>query len=294
MINPTVDVLSYRWDFGDGVIKIKENPTKHAYTYVPPSGKTIATLFVENNGCSNPYYKDILMHYVHADFSIADVASGKLNDTVTCLGEAFNFINTSANSDVYKWEYDAKTSISKDIDAYAFQKEDTFNVRLFVSNNAYGCKDDTIKQVIVSKQPTVKGIIEPICKGSGPIKLSTADTLINHVYSWSPTSLTPIKNTMYTVTITDTINNCQSKNDVLAVIVEDIDKIIWDTTIIIGDIIPLPIDNQYGTIDFKWDPSEGLSCLQCPSPKIQPLNDFTYNVIMKDNKNCNFSNTGYF
>ena len=294
MINESPDVDKFRWDFGDGVIDVANKISKHTYTYVPPSGKTIATLFVENNGCSNPYYQDILMHYVHADFSISDLSSGKLNDTVTCLGGAFNFTNTSTNSDVYKWEYDSKSSVYKDVDSYTFNKEDTFDIHLYVSNNVYGCKDDTVKQVIVSKQPSVKGIIEPICKGAGPIKLGTMDTLINHVYTWSPSSLTPIKNTVYTVTITDTINHCESKNDVLAVIVEDIDKIIWDTTIIIGDKIPLPIDNQYGTINFNWNPTVGLSCLQCPTPKIQPIKDIEYNVFMKDNKNCNFSNTGYF
>ncbi len=294
MTNASLDVASHRWDFGDGVIKINENPTKHAYTYVPPSGKTIATLFVENNGCSNPYYQDILMHYVHADFEITDLGSKIQNDTVTCIGDAFSFTNTSVNSDVYKWEYDAKTTVSKDVESYAFPKEDTFNIHLYVTSNAFGCKDDTVRQVIVSKKPSVQGYIEPICKGAGPIKLSTMDTLKNHVYTWSPTNLKPMKNTIYTVTINDTINKCTSSNDVLAVIVEDIDKIIWDTTIIIGDKILLPIDNQYGTIDFTWNPTVGLSCLQCPTPKIQPFKDIEYNVFMKDNKNCNFSNTGYF
>lgn len=294
MTNASLDVASHRWDFGDGVIKINENPTKHAYTYVPPSGKTIATLFVENNGCSNPYYQDILMHYVHADFEITDLGSKIQNDTVTCIGDAFSFTNTSVNSDVFKWEYDAKTTVSKDVESYAFPKEDTFNIHLYVISNAFGCKDDTVRQVIVSKKPSVQGYIEPICKGAGPIKLSTMDTLKNHVYTWSPTNLKPMKNTFYTVTINDTINKCTSSNDVLAVIVEDIDKIIWDTTIIIGDNILLPIDNQYGTIDFTWNPTVGLSCLQCPTPKIQPFKDIEYNVFMKDNKNCNFSNTGYF
>lgn len=294
MTNASSDVATYRWDFGDGVIKTKENPTKHAYTYAPPSGKTIATLFVENNGCSNPYYQDVLMHYVHADFEITDLGSNKQNDTVTCLGEAFSFTNTSENSDVYKWEYDSKTTVSKDVESYAFPKEDTFNIHLYVTSNSFGCKDDTVKQVIVSKKPSVKGFIEPVCKGAGPIKLSTMDTLKNHVYSWSPTSLTPTKNTVYTVTIKDTINNCTSSNDVLAVIIEDIKPIDWDTTIIIGDKIPLPIDNQYGTIDFTWKPLEGLSCLQCPLPIIQPLSDIIYNVEMKDKKNCGFKNNGIF
>ena len=294
MINPSPDVKSYRWDFGDGVIDSLNNPTKHTYNYVPPSGKTVATLFVQNNGCSNPYFQDVNMHYVHADFAVTDLGSYILNDTVTCLGDAFSFTNTSENSDIYKWEYDNNTSITKDIDSYTFPKTDTFNIHLFVSNNAYGCKDDTIKQVIVSKKPSVKGIIEPICKGIGTVKLSTKDTLTNHIYTWSPSNLTPSKNTIYTVTVNDTINHCSSTDDVLAVVIEDINPISWDTTIIIGEKVKLPIDNQNSTINFTWKPSDGLSCLQCAYPITQPLKDIIYTVLMKDNNNCGFTNNGVF
>ena len=194
----------------------------------------------------------------------------------------------------YKWEYDNNTTITKDINSYTFPKTDTFNIHLFVSNNAYGCKDDTIKQVIVSKKPSVKGIIEPICKGIGTVKLSTKDTLTNHIYTWSPSNLTPSKNTIYTVTVNDTINHCSSTDDVLAVVIEDINPISWDTTIIIGEKVKLPIYNQNGTINFTWKPSDGLSCLQCAYPITQPLKDIMYTVLMKDNNNCGFTNNGVF
>ena len=294
MINASSDVKTFRWDFGDGVNDSVHNPAKHTYTYVPPTGKTVATLFVQNSGCSNPYAQDITMHYVHADFAITDLGSNLQNDTVTCLGEGFSFTNTSENSDVYKWQFDNQTSVSKDIDSHIFPTVDTFDVHLFVTNNAYGCKDDTVKKVIVVKNPSVKGIIDPVCIGKGAIKLATSDTLINHTYSWSPSNTNPIKTTTYTVTVTDNINHCSSKNDVLAVVIEDINPINWDTTIIIGDKINLPIDNQHGTINFTWTPSDGLSCLQCVKPVVQPLKDITYTVVMKDNNNCGFSNNGIF
>jgi gliding motility-associated-like protein len=294
MTNPSKDVKTFRWDFGDGVLDSLNSPTKHTYSYVPPSGKTVATLFVQNGSCSNPYTMDINMHYVHADFAITDLGSKQQNDTVTCLGEGFSFTNTSENADVYKWQYDKASSISKDVDSYIFPTVDTFNVHLFVTNNAYGCKDDTIKQVIVAKNPSVIGLIKPVCIGKGAINLATSDTLKNHIYTWSPANNNPIKTTTYTVTVTDTINHCSGINDVLAIVVEDIQPITWDTTIIIGDKIALPIDNQHGTVNFTWTPSDGLSCLQCPKPKAQPLKDIVYTVVMKDNNNCGFSNNGTF
>lgn len=294
MINASADVKSFRWDFGDGVLDSVSNPIKHTYSYVPPSGKIKATLFVQNNGCSNPYDQNIDMHYVHADFAITDLGSYKLNDTITCLGESFSFTNTSENSDVYSWDFDAKQSLTKDIESYTFPKTDTFNIRLSVSNKAFGCKDDTIKQVIVVNKPSVKGIIDPICKGVGKVVFKTKDTLANHTYTWSPTILNPSKNTIYTVTVTDTIYQCKTSDDVLAVVIEDIKPIYWDTTIIVGDKAKLPINNQNGTIIFDWNPSDGLNCLQCSFPLAQPLKDIQYNVVMKDNNNCGFTGNGVF
>lgn len=293
-INPTPDVKTFKWDFGDGTNLSNITPVTHTYNFLPNTAtKTKVTLFVENQGCSNPIAKEILIHFVKAKFTTTDLSSNKTEDTLTCLGQSFNFTNTSENCDVFKWNFNNQISITKDISTYTFPKTDTFNVNLSVSNNKNGCKDDITKQVIVVNNPQVKGIINPICIGKNAIKLTIADSIKKATYVWSPVNLTPNKTTTYSITVTDT-NNCTSKNDVLAIVIEDINPINWDTTIIIGDKINLPINNQYGTINFTWTPSDGLSCLQCEKPLVQPLKDITYTVVMKDNNNCGFSNNGVF
>ena len=60
----------------------------------------------------------------------------------------------------------------------------------------------------------------------------------------------------------------------------------FDTTIVIGDTVKLPIDNLNGGILFTWAPTTGLSCLQCPYPVVHPLKDILYNVSMSDKKGC--------
>jgi gliding motility-associated-like protein len=77
------------------------------------------------------------------------------------------------------------------------------------------------------------------------------------------------------------------------VVIQPIDHIDWDTTIVIGDAIKLPINNQYNTVLFNWNPTEGLSCKDCSFPLIQPFADIIYSVEMKDKLNC-FTETGIF
>jgi gliding motility-associated-like protein len=95
------------------------------------------------------------------------------------------------------------------------------------------------------------------------------------------------------VTAKDTIDNCSNSDDVLMVVIQPIDHIDWDTTIVIGDGIKLPINNQYNTVLFNWNPNEGLSCSDCSYPFIRPLADIVYTVEMKDKLNC-FNETGIF
>lgn len=293
-INPTQDVKTFRWDFGDGTNLSDVSPVTHTYNYLPNTAtKTKVTLFVENNGCSNPIEKEILIQFVKANFDITDLTNSIIGDTSTCLGQSFSFTNSSVNSDVYKWSINNETKISKDIDSYTFPSVDTFDVNLAVTNNEIGCKDDITKKVIIFKLPEVNGVIAPVCIGKSTIKLTVANSIPKATYTWSPADLSPIKTTTYVVTVVDS-SGCTSKDDVLAVVVEDIQPINWDTTIVIGDKIHLPIDNQYGTIDFTWTPNDGLSCLQCPKPFVQPLKDLVYTVVMKDNNNCGFSNNGIF
>ena len=290
------EATSFKWDFDDGTIDSINTKISHQYNILPPSGKVTAKLIVFNGVCpSDPITKEIFIKYVKADFNTFDIAQGEIDDTI-CYGDAYNFINNSASANQYKWIYDTNNQVSssKDLNNIVFNSSGEKKISLLVSNNENACKDTITKKIYVKPLPKVDGVEQVICFGKGQsIKLETKDTLSNIVYSWNKTELNPTKTETYIVTAKDTIDNCSNSDDVLMVVIQPITHIDWDTTIVIGDAIKLPINNQYNTILFDWNPSTGLSCLDCSNPIIRPLGDTVYTVTMKDKLNC-FSETGIF
>jgi gliding motility-associated-like protein len=292
----SAEATSFKWDFDDGNIDSTNTKITHQYNILPPSGKVTAKLIVINGVCpSDPITKDIFIKYVKADFNTFDVSEGENDDTI-CFGDKYNFINTSTSANQFKWIYDQnnQTSTSKDINNIQFNSTGTKTVSLIVSNNDNACKDTLTKTIYVKPLPKVEGVEQIICFGKGQsIKLETKDTLANIVYTWNKKELSPSKTDTYIVTAKDTIDHCSNTDDVLMVVIQPIEHIDWDTTIVIGDAIKLPINNQYNTINFEWIPKEGLSCTDCSYPTVRPLADTTYKLIMKDQLNC-FNETGVF
>jgi gliding motility-associated-like protein len=66
-----------------------------------------------------------------------------------------------------------------------------------------------------------------------------------------------------------------------------------DTSIVIGQYVTLPINNQNGLVNFNWTPTTGLSCLACSNPLVQPLDDIMYSAFVSDILGC-FTATSTF
>lgn len=60
-----------------------------------------------------------------------------------------------------------------------------------------------------------------------------------------------------------------------------------DELIILGDSTQLDIAAQSSPfIDFSWQPTEGLSCSDCPNPMAQPMQTTTYSIVATDSSGC--------
>src|SRR5690606_19424847 len=110
-IDDTTDVDKYTWDFGDGTSISNISPINHAYTFVPPSGQTIAKLIMSNadGSCPLPIVTTIKIYQVIANFNrnFNDI------DTAICFAP-YPFTNTSLNADVWNWDFgDGQTSTSQ-------------------------------------------------------------------------------------------------------------------------------------------------------------------------------------
>ncbi|HET6225856.1 MAG TPA: T9SS type B sorting domain-containing protein, partial [Bacteroidia bacterium] len=101
----------------------------------------------------------------------------------------------------------------------------------------------------------------------------------------TPIAQTPTTSITYTVSVKDA-NSCVTQVPTELYVIPPLVDIKYDTTIIVGDTIHLPISNKGGSVKFTWTPTDGLSCLQCTRPTVHPLNDIIYNVHMEDIKKC--------
>lgn len=295
-LSDTSDVVGYEWDFGDGLDTANVSPISHTYDFIPPSGQTVAklTLFGDSTGaCPITVEKTVFIREVRAEFDRNDEL-----DTVLCLGEPLLLTNNSMNSTVYNWDFGNNATSTSGAASfnYTYTTTDTFSISLAVYNPTFGCRDTITKQVIVHPLPEVTATGDTICFNSqGQLHAFSPDPSMS--WSWSPTTglnnptiADPLSNvgqtTIYTVTGLNIITQCSSTADAEFTVIQPLQDIYFDTTIVVGDYINLPVSNQNGFVLFQWTPETGLGCLTCSNPEVQGLEEITYTLIMTDVLGC--------
>ena len=288
----TNEVYNFVWDFGDGNSASNINPVSHTYTFVPPSGQTVGKLIVSGlqGGCPDESTIPIYIHEVVADFIRNDGL-----DTALCF-QPFPITNTSLNSDVFFWDFGfGPTSSTEQPGILDFPAPGTYDVLLGVSNNILGCNDTIVKSVLLHPIPEIAASGDTICEGNIG-DLAVIDPEPTSIYTWNSeisvadpngivTTSAPLLTAEYELTVLDT-NGCSNSDTTLIRVINPLILTDWDTTIVIGDSICLPIEAEAGLYVFEWSPTEGLDCDTCGSPCIQPLELITYSVTVTDILGC--------
>lgn len=301
-IKDTTDVGGFSWDFGDGSEVSDISPVTHQYNFLPPSGQTQAklTVFGEGGVCPNTIEKTVLIREVRALFDRNDEL-----DTLLCSGDALNITNNSLNSDEYQWIFgDGNSSDTAALNFdYFYNYSDTFLITLMVHNTQFGCRDTISKYVIMNDRPNIQAFDDTICAGD-QVTLQLTGAEATHIFNWTPadvlndpTLATPTadisQTTTFAVLATDTVTTCTSTDTATVIVIQNIPDIFYDTTVVLGDFVTLPIDNQGGLVLFTWTPDTALSCLNCPFPSHQGIDEITYTVQMTDVLGC-FNGEGIF
>lgn len=288
----TSDVGSFVWDFGDGVTIADMNPVTHTYNFHPPSGTTVATLILYSDGGFCPFSVDtaIFIQEVIADFQRNDGI-----DTAICLAP-YPFTNLSQNADSYEWDFGDGTTSTEVNPVHEYSQPGTYDVSLYIENDALGCNDEIIYTVVVFPYPNPQVLGDTICLGE------EAEVIIeayepSSIYTWSPMDLvdTITGSTMFTspsnsVTFTlseETETGCigEGTADVL-VILPPAASTGFDTTVVMGTVLTLPV-NYEDYLIFNWNPEEGLSCTDCSNPTVGPITEeAAYDLNITDIYGC--------
>jgi gliding motility-associated-like protein len=293
-IKDTTDVNTWHWDFGDGTDTTAVSPISHTYNFHPPNstGTTNATLvyWSKDSSCAQTKTYPVNIKLVIADFNRNHELTKA--DTAHCLGIRDTFTNISTGADTYGWNFGNGAVSSTFSPQYQYTVAGTYNVELYIKNNASGCVDTLIKKMIIYPPFTETTTGDSICKNTNG-QITATGTAVS--YTWTPSSglsasnisspvATPSMTTTYTLYATDG-NGCKDTTTALVFVQQPPNPITWDTTIVIGQSPTFP-GSQGPGYTYTWSPAANLSCTNCPKPAYNGTVDAHYIETFTDTRGC--------
>jgi gliding motility-associated-like protein len=271
---------------------------QHSYNFHPPSGSFPATVILYNSDstCSSFHTVNIDLKPVIAGFT------RKIDDTDTtiCLGELFPFTNTSDGADIVNWDFgDGQIAQATNTVNNNYTAVGTYEVIVDIENITSGCTDTITKKVIVASVPEVATVNDTICEGN-TVNLIVTNPNSIFQYEWIPaafvvqpdtaiTSSVPLAlTTVFTVTVTDTLSpaRCNSSANSTIIVINPVELNNLDTIVVMGDTVYFPLNINANLYNFTWTPEEGLSCLSCNNPYINPIDKQSFHLELTDIKGC--------
>jgi|GEM_PF-2266949 len=167
-------IVSWYWDFGDGIESFKINPT-HAYSNF--GYYEIKLTVTDDEGTANSVSKYISIgnQKPNADFSFTPV--------IPTLGNKVFFLDKSTDVDGYImswfWDFGDGSSSLEQNPNHQYTATGKYEVKLSVKDNDNGI-DEIIKEIIINEQPKPDAILTIIYNGYQ--KTYTLEDLENMVY----------------------------------------------------------------------------------------------------------------
>src|SRR5262249_24051284 len=122
------NVVSYRWDFGDGDSSTAQNPS---HTYLQSGTFPVTLIVTDNNGCTDTSVQSVSPFvFSQAEFSYS---------IDTCATQIM-FVNNSLNAETVLWDFGDGTTGSDFSPEHTYTQGITYPVVL-VTNPGSGCAD---------------------------------------------------------------------------------------------------------------------------------------------------------
>lgn len=314
----------FQWDFGDGVVTqtISSNFLHQAVytnTFYPYTSNGVFTIQVTGYAgdsviCQAVSRKVINVIRVLPDFNRNNELLAL--DSIHCLGKAEVFTNLSSVNNqaplTYTWAYgDGNGSTNTDIN-HMYTTPGTYSVKLTAMEPTYNCTASITKPIIIFPLPSASVAIQPfscpntpfLINGDGtpgvsgtltgtllpgpvPVNFTSANAF--------STNATASISTTYSLRVTDN-NGCESAAATASIFVQPpATRIDWDTTIVIGQIVPINAYAGFG-YTYTWTPLvTDLNCTTCivPNPVATTTVGYTYTVEVEDQYQCSVVKNTY-
>lgn len=182
-------IISWVWNFGDGVGSNLQNPTN---IYNSESQNNVTLLLVDSKGCKNILVKNnyiISTEKPELDFTYSDTVTCKLPLNVSFVGNVKSNFSTT-----YSWDFGNGLTSTLLQPNTKFSTSKTYPVS-FKVKNSYGCENQIIKNIDIREEPFLVDIETPTSKGCAPFKYqfkASSDRLIAQ-FKWSVDTFSSIK-----------------------------------------------------------------------------------------------------
>jgi gliding motility-associated-like protein len=287
-IRDTSNVFDFEWDMGDGTSFLKGGAVTHMYQEVGPFYPKLL-LYGDSGNCKPPAVVDTIYIY-------EVIAGFEIPDTGLCSDYDIRLANTSVGNDINSWNID-NSVFTSEISPVLTLHEGDYLISLLVMNDI-GCSDTTEQSITIHPLPVMQMMDDTlICEGDEIIiRVTGGDEIVwypaaglSSTNSYSP-SASPDVTTVYTAMVRDSGTGCRNLDEI-QIAVQQFPEITLhpaDTTIVIGEIIHVSSDSL-GDCIYSWTSvpaDEYMSCLNCASPILRPLENTAYTLEVADTNHC--------
>ncbi len=280
LLQPDTSALSWNWDLGNGNAS-DQNPS---VTYNAAGTYNITLTVTNSSGCFDTDTSSVLVH------PLPIVTAGP--DSTICRGQAYSLHSSGAAT--YAWTNHPSLSCINCSNPIA--TPDSTIQYVVTGTNTFGCQ---------ARDSLIIRVFQPF-----DVSLSNADTLCAgestrlvalgaNSYVWSPSAglsdpnvnnplATPTTTTTYTVVGRDS-RNCFTDTGRVMITVYPIPNfgiVPDDMTVTAGTALQLNTSNSADITRWRWLPSIGLSCNDCPQPTATPRETITYTAQASNDGGC--------
>lgn len=290
----SVNALSYRWDFGDGIISpsSSENTITHVYDHAGIYSPQLILIDERQCKVAIPLKETITVDDIQTKpvFSWPEPCD---SNHIRLQNEGTIYSADSLGKPAsYRWDFgdpsvtdDTSQAVQPD---YRYAASGTYPVVLHITT-AYGCsQQDTV--AIPIPESTIMNITTSgdtaICQGTSV----TLQASGGERYVWTPAPslndpeqpapvATPDSSTTYQV-IGYSKGDCQTDTAQVHVTVHNKPEVNAgeDQTVPTGSVIQLQATGSPDVVQWNWTPQDYLSCTHCADPVSTPRSPVTYTV----------------
>jgi gliding motility-associated-like protein len=278
------NVNDFEWDFGDGSTS-KNAVASHAFKRTGTVYFTLV-LFDSLGLCRVTIRDSVHIFEISAEFTV--------DEDTACQPHRVLFTSTSPGASQLSWDFGDGNTANTPIINHTYQTPGLFTAELIV-NSQLGCKDTTTQEILVHPKPQATihndtticygDTIQLWAKGGTEYHWDNEQFLSDD--SSSTTIAWPDTTTTFTVEVFNEFNCIDTASILVSVQPPPLKNPLNypDTSLIIGEYLDLDATAGEG-FNYSWNPTDGLSCPNCPNPRAQPLKNTNYIVTISDPFGC--------